>query len=96
MPPKKRNKLKSISGQPSVLSLVSESNSTTTPVNCNAQSRKTRTPPTQPNPIDSESNPNKRFNMLVTTTAEYDLLGELTPELKKIDLLIKRNLQLQL
>ena len=96
MPPKKRNKLKSISGQPSVLSLVSESNSTTTPVDCNTQSRKTRTPPTPLNPIDSESNLNKRFNMLVTTTEEDDLLGELTPELKKIDLLIKRNLQLQL
>ena len=96
MPPKKRNKLKSISGQPSVLSFVSETNNTTTPLDGNFQSRKTRTPPTPPNPIDSESNPNKRLNMSVTTTEEDDLLGELTPELKKIDLLIKRNLQLQL
>ena len=34
--------------------------------------------------------------MSVTTAEEEDLLEEITPELKKIDLLIKRNLQLQL
>ena len=96
MPPKKRNKLKSISGQPSVLSLVSEPASINTPLDSNTLSRKTRTLPTPPNPTDSESNPNKRLNMLVNTTEEDDLLGELTPELRKIDLLIKRNLQLQL
>ena len=96
MPPKKRNKLKDISGQPSVLSLVSEPVSTNTPSDSNTQSRKTRTPPTPPNPFDSESNPNKRLNMLVNTTDDDDLLGEFTRELKKIDLLIKRNLQLQL
>ena len=93
MPPEKRNKLKSISGQPSVLSLVSELNNTTTPSKSNTQPKKTRTPPTPPNPADSKSNPNKRLNMSVTITEEDDLLGELTPELKKIDLLIKRNLQ---
>ena len=96
MPPKKRNKLKSISGQPSVLSLVSEPASINTPLDSNTLSRKTRTPPTPPNPTDSESNPNKRLNMSVNTTEEDDLLRELTPELKKIDLLIKKNLQLQL
>ena len=96
MPPKKRNKLKSISGQPSVLSLVSEPASINIPLDSNTLSRKTRTLPTPPNPTDSESNPNKRLNMSVNTTEEDDLLGELTPELKKIDLLIKRNLQLQL
>ena len=93
MPPRRRNKLKSISGQPSVLSLVSESHNTTTPSKINTQQNKARTPPTPPNPEDSESNPNKRLNMSVTDTQEDDLLGELTPELKKIDLLIKRNLQ---
>ena len=96
MPPKKRNKLKGITGQPIVLSLVSEPVSINTPLDSNTQPRKARTPPTPPNPIDAESNPNKRLNMLVHTTEEEDLLGELTPELKKIDLLIKRNLQLQL
>ena len=96
MPPKKRNKLKSISGQLSVLSLVSEPASINTPLDSNTLSRKTRTLPTPPNPTDSESNPNKRLNMSVNTTEEDDLLGELKPELKKIDLLIKRNLQLQL
>ena len=96
MPPKKRNKLKDISGQPSVLSLVSESVSTNTLSDSNTHSRKTRTPPTPPNPLDSESNPNKRLNMSVNTTEDDELLGELTPELKKIDILIKRNLQLQL
>ena len=96
MPPKKRNKLKDISGQPSVLSLVSETVNINTPSGGNNHTRKTRTPPTPPNPFDSESNPNKRPNMSVNTTEDDDLLGELTPELKKIDLLIKRNLQLQL
>ena len=96
MPPKKRNKLKDISDQPSVLSLVSESVSTNTPSDSNTHSRKTRTPPTPPNPFDSESNLNKRLNMSVNTTEDDELLGELTPELKKIDILIKRNLQLQL
>ena len=96
MPPKKRNKLKEIPGQPSVLSLVSETVNINTPLCGNNHTRKTRTPPTPPNPLDSESNPNKRQNMSVNTTEDEDLLGELTPELKKIDLLIKRNLQLQL
>ena len=96
MPPKKRTKLKSITGQPSVLSLVSMDSNTHMPVTCNAQSRKGRTPPTPPNPMDSESNPTKRPNMSVDSTKEDDLLGKLTPELKKIDILIKRNLQLQL
>ena len=34
--------------------------------------------------------------MSVLTTEQDDLLGELTPELRKIDILIKRNLELQL
>ena len=53
MPPKKRNKLKDISGQPSVLSLVSETSNINTPSGGNNHSRKTRTPPTPPNPFDS-------------------------------------------
>ena len=91
MSPKKRNKLKDISGQPSVLSLVSERVNINSPSGGNIHTRKTRTPPTPPNPFDSESNPNKRLNMSVNTTEEDDdLLGELTSELKKIDLLIKK------
>ena len=53
MPPKKRNKLKDIPGQPSVLSLVSETVNINTPLGGNNQTRKTRTPPTPPNPLDS-------------------------------------------
>ena len=46
MPPKKRNKLKDILGQPSVLSLVSETVNINTPSGGNNHTRKTRTPPT--------------------------------------------------
>ena len=99
MPPRGKNKLKEIQGQPSVLSLVptvSTTNKTPTPTNTQRQATKDRTPPTPPNPVASESNPNKRINMENTTTEEDLELGELTPELKMIDLLIKRNLKQQL
>ena len=99
MPPRGKNKLKEIQGQPSVLSLVptvSTTNKTSTPTTTHRQGPKDRTLPTPPNPVASESNPNKRINM-ENSTAEEDLeLGELTPELKMIDLLIKRNLKQQL
>ena len=97
MPPKKSNgksKLKPINGQPSVLLLVSES-SIKTPSQ-NRPSQKDRSPPTPPDLISSGSNPEKRRNISQTMTTEEDPLGELTPELLKIDLLIKRNLKIHL
>ena len=97
MPPKKGNgksKLKPINGQPSVLSLVSES-SITTPSQ-KKPSKKDRSPPTPPDLVSSSSNPEKRRNISPTMTTEENPLGELTPELLKIDLLIKRNLETHL
>ena len=99
MPPRGKNRLKEIQGQPSVLSLVSTvstSNKTPTPTSTQRQATKDRTPPTPANPVASKSNLNKRINMENTTTEEDLELGELTPELKMIDLLIKRNLKQQL
>ena len=96
MPPRGRNKLKSITGQPSVLFLVSETATNHTPTNKGKQLKKARTPPTSPNPLASNSNPEKCLNMSEPTKKEEDILGDLTPELRKIDLLIKRNLKQQL
>ena len=99
MPPKGKNKLKEIKGQPSVLSLVSpeiSNNKTPTQTKTLRQSVKDRTPPTPPNPVASESNPNKRPNMEDNSQEDDMEIGELTPELKMIDLLIKRNLKEQL
>ena len=97
MPPKKSNgkgKIKPISGQPSVLSLVSESNIKTP--SQNRPSKKDRSPPTPPDLVSSGSNPEKRRHISQTMTTEEDPLSDLTPELLKIDLLIKRNLKIQL
>ena len=97
MPPKKGNgksKLKPISGQPSVLSLVTES-SITTPSQ-RKPSKKDRSPPTPPDLVSSGSNPEKRRNITPTMTTKENPLEELTPELLKIDLLIKRNLETHL
>ena len=105
MPPRGKNKLKNITGQPSVLSLVPSIdyiiNSSTpltksTPTHNHTTSKKDRTPPTPPDPVASESNPNKRLNMATNVQEEEVQIGELTPELKMIDLLIKRNLKQQL
>ena len=97
MPPKKSNgksKIKPVSSQPSVFALVSESNIKTP--SQNRPSKKDRSPPTPPDLVASGSNPEKRRNISQTMTTEEDPLGELTPELLKIDLLIKRNLKIQL
>ena len=99
MLPKGKNKLKEIKGQPSVLSSVSQvisNNKTPTQAKTLRQSTKDRTPPTPPNPVASESNPNKRPNMEDNLQEDDMEIGELTPELKMIDLLIKRNLKEQL
>ena len=99
MPPKGKNKLKEIKGQPSVLSTVSQvisNNKTPTQMKTLRQSIKDRTPPTPPNPVASESNPNKQPNMEDNSQEDDMEIGELTPELKMIDLLIKRNLKEQL
>ena len=99
MPPKKGNgigkgKLKPISRQPSILSLVSES-SITTPSQ-RKLSKKDRSPPTPPDLVSSGSNPEKKRNITTTMTTKENPLEELTPELLKIDLLIKRNLETHL
>ena len=76
-----------------------------TPVaNLNAElliDRKKRTPPTPP--IQNNSKDTKRNKAEMDTELktqeeieEEELLGELTPELKKLDLLIKRNLRIEL
>ena len=100
MPPRGKNKLKEIQGQPSVLSLVPSASTTTnkssTPTTTHKQGPKDRTPPTPPDPVASESNPKKRINMENSTAEDDQEIGELTPELKMIDLLIKRNLKQQL
>ena len=99
MPPKGKNKLKEIKGQPSVLSSVSpvlSNNKTPTQTKTPRQSIKDRTLPTPPNPVASESNPNKLPNMEDNSQEDDMEIGELTPELKMIDLLIKRNLKEQL
>ena len=78
---------------------------TSTPVaNLNAElaiDRKKRTPPTPPfqnNSKDTKRNKAEMDTELKTQEEieEEELLGELTPELKKLDLLIKRNLQIEL
>ena len=97
MPPKKINgkgKIKPVSGQPSVLALVSETNNKTP--SQNRPSKKDRSPPTPPDLVASGSNPEKIRKISQTMTTEEDPLSELTPELLKIDLLIKRNLKIQL
>ena len=90
MPPKKINgkgKIKPVSGQPSVLALVSETNNKTP--SQNRPSKKDRSPPTPPDLVASGSNPEKIRKISQTMTTEEDPLSELTPELLKIDLLIK-------
>ena len=97
MPPKKINdkgKIKPVRGQPSVLALVSETNNKTP--SQNKPSKKDRSPPTPPDLVASGSNPEKIRKISQTMTTDEDPLSELTPELLKIDLLIKQNLKIQL